>query len=120
MLKQLFFPALVAAMTVAVAQAGPQPVPDEAKGGRQAPAFADFDQNGDGGISQEEFDRFRSERIKERSEQGRRLKNLAIAPTFNQIDANDDGAIDRKEFATHQAEQREKQKQRNLEQENRK
>ena len=64
----------------------------------QMPAFSAFDADDDGQISKDEFDQARAERIKERSQQGHQMRNLANAPSFDAIDQNDDGQIDKDEF----------------------
>ncbi len=76
------------------------------------PAFADYDLNGDGTITEDEFIKARSERIAKRVQEGRQMKNLATAPSFNDIDVDDNGGIDPDEFAAHQAEHRKNRKQR--------
>ena len=77
--------------------------------GRNMPAFADFDLDGDGKIITTEFDEARNRRIEERVQQGYMMKNLANAPTFDQLDTDTDGAISPEEFAAHQV-QRQQQK----------
>lgn len=62
------------------------------------PGFADFDSNGDGFVSEEEFNTLRSERIAARAAEGRQMKGLASAPPFSDIDSNGDGKLDEAEF----------------------
>jgi len=82
---------------------------DAEKGmGMNMPAFADCDLNGDGSITEDEFNKARSERIAKRAKEGRQLKNLANAPSFDDIDVDDNGGIDPDEFAAHQVEHRKK------------
>lgn len=71
--------------------------------GMNMPTFADFDLNGDGTMTEEEFTKARSERIAKRAEEGRQMKNLSEAPSFDDIDTDDDGGISPAEFAAHQA-----------------
>ncbi len=73
--------------------------------GGQLPAFSSFDANGDGVISAEELAQGRAERIKERSQQGYPMRNLANAPSFEAIDQNGDGQIDKDEFERAQRRQ---------------
>ncbi|WP_328983428.1 EF-hand domain-containing protein [Thiorhodovibrio winogradskyi] len=68
--------------------------------GRMMPSFSDFDADGDGQITQEEFEQARAERIAERSSQGYQMRGLADAPSFADLDTNGDGTLDEKEFAT--------------------
>lgn len=73
--------------------------------GGQMPTFSSFDADGDGLISKDEFEKARAERIKERSEQGYQMRNLANAPSFDAIDQNGDGSIDQQELASAQRQQ---------------
>jgi Ca2+-binding EF-hand superfamily protein len=72
------------------------------RGGATPPTFAQFDQNGDGKISQEELDAARAARMNERAAEGKLLKNAGNAPAFNTLDKNGDGFIDAAEFQTQQ------------------
>ena len=74
--------------------------------GRNMPAFAEFDLNGDGNLTETEFNEARANRIKERSQQGYPMRNLANAPTFGDIDLNGDGRVTPAEFATAQTRHR--------------
>lgn len=65
---------------------------------RMMPVFADFDGDGDGRVSQSEFDQTRAQRIAERSQQGYQMRNLANAPSFADLDTNGDGVLDQEEF----------------------
>ncbi len=68
---------------------------------RQAPAFAQFDQDGNGQVTEQEFNAVRSARIKQRSEQGRMMKNVANAVSFATLDANKDGVLTVQELGRH-------------------
>lgn len=81
---------------------GPGQGPGMRRMGGQMPPFSSFEANSDGLISAEELALGRAERIKERSQQGYPMRNLADAPSFEAIDQNDDGRLDRQEFATAQ------------------
>ncbi|MCF7995726.1 MAG: hypothetical protein K9L88_12900, partial [Chromatiaceae bacterium] len=48
----------------------------------------------------------RAERIKERSQQGYQMRNLANAPSFEDVDQNGDGQIDKEEFESAQLQHR--------------
>ena len=112
-MKKVVFPLVVAAMTVAVVLSSPTSAQDVQKGmGKNMPAFADCDLNGDGTITEDEFTKARSERITKRAQEGRQMKNLANAPSFDDIDVDDNGEIDTDEFAAHQAEHKKKRSQR--------
>lgn len=71
--------------------------------GRNRPAFSEYDLNGDGKITEKEFNEARSKRISERAQQGYQMRNLGSAPSFADIDANRDGEISVEEFAAHQS-----------------
>ena len=66
--------------------------------GGQPPSFADFDTDGDGFVSEEEFLTLRSERMKAKAEEGRMMKGAASAPPFSDVDTNGDGKLDEAEF----------------------
>lgn len=69
---------------------------------RNRPAFTVFDLNADGEVTEEEFYTVRNNRIRERMEQGYRMRNLPNAPTFADLDADGNGQISAEEFAAHQ------------------
>ena len=71
--------------------------------GMNRATFADFDRNGDGRISEQEFDATRSERISQRASEGRPMRGLAAASSFAEIDRDGDGSISRAEFAAHRS-----------------
>lgn len=62
------------------------------------PTFEDFDADGDGFVSQEEFDTFRAERVAARAAEGRQMRGLANAPAFVEIDTDGDGRLTVEEF----------------------
>lgn len=108
-MNKIILPLLAAAMTVAVVLSSPTSAQETQKRmGSNMPAFADFDLNGDGTITEEEFTKARSERIAKRAQEGRKMKNLANAPSFDEIDIDDNGGIDSDEFAAHQLERQAK------------
>lgn len=116
MINKTLIALLAAAMAVTAVHAEAQDKP--AGGGHRMPAFTDVDKNADGGISREEFQAFRSARIRERAEEGRRMKNLAEAPSFEDIDTDGNGSINGQEFRTHQAAQRAKMQKQKMKQKN--
>jgi len=79
--------------------------------GKNMPAFADFDIDGDGKIVEVEFSEARQQHLNEMEQQGRQMKNMSHAPSFEEIDRNDDGEINSDEFAAHQSERRQNMKQ---------
>ena len=70
----------------------------------QPPAFSDFDQNGDGSVSEEEFNAFRTARHEAMAKEGRPMKGMATAPSFSDVDADGDGKLTEAELtAAHEA-----------------
>jgi Ca2+-binding EF-hand superfamily protein len=80
-----------------------QQPPAGAPGPGPMPAFADFDLNKDGKITEEEFNEVRAARIADRAQKGYRMRGLQNAASFADIDTNRDGALSPAEFAAHQA-----------------
>ncbi|MEZ9404992.1 EF-hand domain-containing protein [Vibrio sp. 10N.286.48.F5] len=66
------------------------------------PVFSQFDLDGDGKITEAEFNQARSERIAQRAEEGRTLKNINQSHSFASLDSNADRAISQQEFNAHQ------------------
>lgn len=64
-------------------------------------SFADFDANGDGKLTQEEFVNVRGERYQQAYESGRSMRGVGhYVNTFKEMDANGDGFVSKKEFGT--------------------
>jgi hypothetical protein len=70
----------------------------ECRGHGNPPTFEDFDADGDGFVSEEEFLTLRSQRMAEKAKEGRQMKGAATAPPFSDVDTNGDGKLDREEF----------------------
>lgn len=66
------------------------------------PAFSDFDTDGDGQITQSEFESVQQARMAEQAESGKMMRNAGNAPQFGDIDTDNNGMIDANEFQTHQ------------------
>lgn len=66
--------------------------------------FSTYDGNGDGSISETEFDAVRAERMQQRAEEGRPMRGAANAPSFSDFDADGDGKITPAELQAGQAE----------------
>jgi hypothetical protein len=65
--------------------------------------FSDMDKNGDGVVTEQEFNEARAKRMSERAAQGYPLRNAGKAPPFSAIDTNGDGKVTPDEFAAGQA-----------------
>ena len=65
-------------------------------------SFNDFDTDGDGKITQTEFENAQQARQQKQAESGKMMKNAGNAPAFGDIDTNKDGTIDATEFKNHQ------------------
>ncbi|MGQ9830593.1 MAG: EF-hand domain-containing protein [Thermochromatium sp.] len=70
------------------------------------PAFAKFDLDGNGLLTQAKFDQARAQRIAKRSQQGYPMRGLTNALGFSDIDLNGDGQVDAAEFAAARARHR--------------
>ncbi len=75
------------------------------------PTFSDFDLDGDGVVTEQEFSEGHAKRAAEMAEQGRKMKGAESCPGFVGIDTDKDGGISAEEFAAHQAEHMQKNKQ---------
>lgn len=73
------------------------------EGATRGPApLSAYDTNGDGVVSEAEFDAFRSARMTGRAAEGRPMRGAASAPAFADFDTNSDGQIDADELAAGQ------------------
>lgn len=68
----------------------------------EQPKFSEFDLNNDGKITKSELDEARNQRMKQRSDEGRMLRNVGERHSFKQIDINKDGSISKQEFILHE------------------
>lgn len=70
----------------------------------QPPPFSEFDQDGDGFVTEEEFDAYRAARHEAMAKEGRPMKGRAGAPAFSDIDTDGDGRLTEAELtAAHEA-----------------
>jgi hypothetical protein len=72
----------------------------------QAPQFNMIDSDSDGVISPQEFTVFQQERMTERQNEQRLLRNSIQARNFSDLDTDGDGFISRTEFQEHQTSSR--------------
>lgn len=75
-----------------------RPMVSNGGGNRQAAGFADFDSDGDGVVTAEEFARTRTARQGEKAAQGYPMRNAGSAPGFESFDVNGDGRLTPEEF----------------------
>lgn len=98
---------LIALMTIAIASGAVAGNMNKGQGrnneAMQPPAFAQFDLDGDGKVTEQEFNQARTERIAQRTEDGRRMKNINENTMFSSIDTNSDGVITNDEYTAHQS-----------------
>ncbi len=66
------------------------------------PPFSDFDQDGDGFVSEDEFNAFRAARHEAMAKEGRPMKGMATAPSFSDIDTDGDGRLTEAELTAAQ------------------
>lgn len=64
--------------------------------------FANYDQDGNGSISEQEFTQVRSERMAAKAAQGRPMKGAGNAPAFAAFDRDHDGQLTQEELITGQ------------------
>ena len=74
--------------------------------GWNMPNFDAFDSDGDGRVSQSEFNNTRTERRSQRAAQGYPMRGTAYAPSFSDIDADNNGSIGPDEFRDYHAARR--------------
>lgn len=91
--KCLMLIVLTAAVSVAVGQPGP-------KGSQQGVSFSMLDLNGDGVVTEQEFNQARADFVASRAAEGRPMRNAANAPGFEQLDIDGDGMLKPEELAT--------------------
>ena len=92
---------LIITMIIAVAML-PFVAKAESQQRHSPPAFSDFDTNGDGFISEEEFNSFRAARMAAMAEAGKPMKGAATAPAFSDLDTDGDGKLNEAELVAGQ------------------
>jgi len=101
--KTVFEIILVIAVVLAIALL-PVAARAEMPGPKGPPAFSDFDKDGDGFVTREEFEAAHAERHAAMEKEGRSMKGMAMAPKFEDFDADGDGKLSEAEMAAgHQA-----------------
>ena len=87
---------VIAASSVAVAAQSAEPP------SRGPMTFEVFDMDGDGVVTEQEFQSVRTDRMAARAAQGAPMRGAANAPPFSVFDQNGDGSITPEEFAAAQ------------------
>ncbi|MCD4667968.1 MAG: EF-hand domain-containing protein [Sulfurimonas sp.] len=95
-MKTLLIVALIVTGALAVGQ------------GRNMQSYTSLDSDGDGKVTQVEFENMQQSKMIKQAEAGKMMRNVANAPQFSDIDTNSDGNIDKDEFQTHQVKQQAK------------
>ena len=85
----------------------PTPAADADMPARGPIPFSSFDADGNGRVSQEEFNRTRTERLQQRAQSENQYRYTGNAPAFGDLDSNADGGLSREEYQAHQQRQRE-------------
>jgi len=75
------------------------PLAAEAGQHHQPPTLAEFDSDGDGFLSETEFEAGRAARHAKMAEEGRAMRGMENAPTFADFDSDGDGKLSAEEFA---------------------
>ena len=99
--KAIFEAILVAGVILAIALM-PLLVNAESQGRHSPPPFSDFDQNGDGWVSEAEFNETRSARMAAMAEAGKPMKGASTAPSFGDVDSDGDGKLSEAELTAAQ------------------
>ena len=71
-------------------------------GSHGPPAFQQFDADGSGFVSEEEFNATRAARHAKMAEEGRQMKGMATAPAFSDLDTDGDGQLSEVELVAGQ------------------
>lgn len=66
------------------------------------PPFSDFDKNGDGFVSEDEFNETKAARMAAMAEAGKPMKGAATAPVFSDLDTDGDGMLNEAELTAGQ------------------
>jgi Ca2+-binding EF-hand superfamily protein len=69
--------------------------------------FAEFDVDGNGFISEDEFNTLRGQRMAAKAAEGKKMRGAATAPAFTDVDADGDGQVNPEELAVAQTAHRE-------------
>ncbi|MGA0264990.1 MAG: EF-hand domain-containing protein [Lysobacterales bacterium] len=96
---KLTFEAILLAAVIIAVLATPL-LAEAAHHGDGPPTLEEFDGNGDGFLSEDEFNTGRDKRHAMMAEKGHPMKGMANAPTFADFDTNGDGQLSADEFSS--------------------
>ena len=99
--KSVFETILIVAVVFAFAM---MPLVTKAESHKQhsPPPLSEFDKDGDGFISEEEFNSTRADRMAAMAEAGKPMKGAATAPSFSDLDTDGDGQLNEAELIAGQ------------------
>ena len=95
--KSAFESILIVAVVLAIVLL-PIAAKAESHGMHGPPPFSEFDKDGDGFVSEEEFNTARAARMAAMAEDGRPMKGAATAPAFSDLDTDGDGRLSEAEL----------------------
>lgn len=99
--KSAFETILIVAVVLAIVLL-PMAAKAESHGRHGPPPFSEFDHDGDGFVSEEEFNSTRAARMAAMAEAGRPMKGAATAPAFSDLDTDGDGRLSEAELIAGQ------------------
>lgn len=99
--KSAFETILIVAVVLAIVLL-PLAAKAESHGKHSPPPFTEFDQDGDGFVSEDEFNATRNARMAAMAEAGKPMKGAATAPAFSDLDTDGDGQLNEAELTAGQ------------------
>jgi hypothetical protein len=99
--KSVFETILITAVVLAIALM-PLAAKAESHGKHSPPPFTEFDQDGDGFVSEDEFNTKRAACMAAMAEAGKPMKGAATAPAFSDLDTDGDGQLNEAELVAGQ------------------
>lgn len=97
------------ALAAVLLSCGPSFAAQAKEGHGHGPApFSDFDVDGNGFVSETEFNTVREQRMAARAAEGKKMRCAAMAPAFKDIDTDADGQLNPEELSAGQKSHKEK------------
>lgn len=81
---------------------GPAGVQAQNHTGHSPPPFATFDMDGNGSVSEAEFNSVREQRMAARASEGKQMRCAKFAPTFADLDSDGSGDLSQQELSSGQ------------------